>query len=118
MADVSKLGATGLSLWNGVVAVRKVTPTLEPVLMNACRVADNLDSIAETLDVVSLTVTNSRGDEVAHPLYGEHRQQSLALARLLGSLGIDKLEIDVPEGTKSIAEQVQEAVKAMKQADG
>lgn len=114
MPNIDSLKDSGRALWDGVSAARKITPSLTPVLFNACRIADSLDGIAETLADAPLTVENSRGDETANPLFAEHRQQSMALARILASMGIDKLEMQPEAGEKSIAEMVSEAVAAMK----
>ena len=56
------------------------------LLLQACRTADRLDAMATELATSPLTLTNFRGDEVAHPLLTESRQQSLALSRLVASL--------------------------------
>lgn len=92
MADLSTLNESGRELWDGVKAERRITDAHESLLFNACRIADNLDKLADQIGVSSLTVTNSRGDEVANPLLTEHRQQLLALRQVLSSLGVEKLE--------------------------
>ena len=94
------LGASGRELWDAVHDARDVQPHFKALLLNACRIADRLDAIAAELLEHPLTVTlYDRSDnpinEVANPLLGEHRQQSLALRQILASMGIDKLEKSV-----------------------
>ncbi|WP_327105435.1 hypothetical protein [Nonomuraea glycinis] len=58
----------------------------ELLLLQAIRAVDRLDLMAVELENAPLTVQNSKGDMVAHPLIVESRQQSLTLARLMASL--------------------------------
>lgn len=97
MAFEDVLGPSGRELWDAVHDSRDVQPHFKALLLNACRIADRLDQISVELAEHPLTVTlydrsNTPINEVAQPLLGEHRQQSLALRQLLASMGIDKLE--------------------------
>lgn len=56
------------------------------MLIEACRVADRLDALAEAQAGAALTTTNARGDVVASPYLVEARQQQIVLARLLAAL--------------------------------
>jgi len=56
------------------------------LLLQACRTADRLDRLSAEAVAGPVTVTNYKGDQVAHPAMVEARQQSLTLARLLASL--------------------------------
>jgi hypothetical protein len=56
------------------------------LLVEACRVADRLQRLADESDGAPLTTQNFKGDDVANPLLVEARQQSLVFARLLASL--------------------------------
>jgi hypothetical protein len=76
----------GKSLWKSVTDEFELDKHESLLLIQACRTADRLDSMATELATSPLTLTNFRGDEVAHPLLTESRQQSLALSRLLASL--------------------------------
>lgn len=116
MVDISTLEGSGRALWDGVKDCRKIEPPFEALLFNACRIADNLDKLAGEIGVSSLTVENSRGDEVANPLLTEHRQQLLALRQVLASLGIDKLDRS-SSGKASIADRLAEQ-RAKRQASG
>jgi hypothetical protein len=76
----------GKSLWKSVVDEYELDTHESLLLLQACRTADRLDSMATELATSPLTLTNFKGDEVAHPLLTESRQQSLTLSRLLASL--------------------------------
>lgn len=76
----------GRSLWKSVVDEYELDTHESLLLLQACRTADRLDSMAAELATAKLTLVNFRGDEVAHPLLTESRQQSLTLSRLLASL--------------------------------
>ena len=76
----------GKSLWKSVTDEYELDTHESLLLLQACRTADRLDSMATELATSPLTLTNFRGDEVAHPLLTESRQQSLTLSRLLASL--------------------------------
>ncbi|WP_156254076.1 hypothetical protein [Pseudactinotalea terrae] len=56
------------------------------MLIEARRVTDRLDQLAEAAQNASLTVANARGDQVAQPLFVEARQQGITLIRLPASL--------------------------------
>lgn len=92
MVDISTLKDSGRALWDGVQECRKVTKAHESLLLNACRIADRLDSLTEAIASASLTVENDRGDRVANPLMTEHRMQVSALTQVLRTLGVTSLE--------------------------
>jgi hypothetical protein len=79
-------GPSGRKLWRAVVAELDLDQHEELLLLQAVRAVDRLDLMAAELDGAPLTVRNSKGDEVAHPLLVESRQTSLMLARLVASL--------------------------------
>ncbi|QGH75741.1 terminase small subunit [Gordonia phage Syleon] len=113
MPKTNSFKAAGKALWDGVKLIRRVDSAFEPLLLNACRIADRLDELNDALELAPLTVTNAKGDEVANPLMTEHRQQLLALRQVLHSLGIRELDIEVPQ-EKSLAEVLAEAKEQMK----
>lgn len=78
--------AGGRRLWRSVMDFLDLDPHEELLLIQAVRCVDRLDAMAAELETSPLTVTNSKGDQVAHPLLVESRQQSLLLARLVASL--------------------------------
>jgi hypothetical protein len=81
-----RLGTQGRALWSSVTADYDLEQHEVALLTAACRTADRLEDIAEALAGASLTVKNTRGDEIAHPLLVEQRQQGISLSRLLASL--------------------------------
>jgi hypothetical protein len=82
------LQAAGRSLWKAVLGPYELDQHEVLLLKEACRCADRLDrlDVEASNGTVTVTVTNHRGDEVAHPAMVEARQQSLTLSRLLASL--------------------------------
>ena len=80
------LGPAGLRLWESATGDFDLDEHECLILRQACRSADRLEAIAAALDGAPLTVSNARGDLVAHPLLNESRQQSLLLARLCAAL--------------------------------
>ena len=79
-------GPSGRKLWRSVLGDLDLDPHEELILLQAVRCVDRLDAMAAELESAPLTLTNSKGDEIAHPLLVESRQQSLMLARLVASL--------------------------------
>lgn len=88
------LGASGRRLWTAALSVYDFDVHEELLLLQACRCADRLDRLAVEADSTARTVTNAKGDQLAHPAVVESRQQSLVLARLLASLRMPSGETD------------------------
>lgn len=112
MAFEDVLGSSGRELWDAVHDARDVQPHFRALLLNACRIADRLDELTEqiALEPVMITLYDKNGDEInkiAQPLFGEHRQQSLALRQILASMGIDKLDKS-PTSDRTIEEALAE----------
>mgnify|MGYP000331825000 CR=1 FL=1 len=84
------LGDTGRELWLGVSGDRKLSAPARVLLLNACRIADRCDELANDIGR-RLTTENDRGDEVINPLISEHRQQYATLASILGKMGLAEL---------------------------
>lgn len=81
------LQAPGRRLWRAVLTDFELDEHERLLLLEAARTVDVLERLNdEVLAAESLTVTNRRGEPVAHPAAVEARQQRLALARLLASL--------------------------------
>jgi hypothetical protein len=76
----------GKSLWKSVTDEYELDTHESLLLLQACRCADRLDAMAAALEGAPLTMVNFKGDQVAHPLLTESRQQSLTFSRLLASL--------------------------------
>lgn len=82
----SGLAATGRRLWRAALADYELDVHEELLLLQACRCADRLDRLETEASTGPVTVTNYKGDQVAHPAMVEARQQSITLARLLAAL--------------------------------
>lgn len=87
-------GHSGRKLWRAVLSGLELDPHEELLLVQAVRCVDRLDAMAALLENAPLTVRNAKGDEVAHPLLVESRQQSLLLARLVASLRLPSGLVD------------------------
>jgi hypothetical protein len=88
------LGPTGRKVYRSIVAEFELSATEEVELHGLARCADRLDAIAAALVDATLTVTNSRGDQVANPLLREARGQAATYSRILASLRIPQGEQD------------------------
>lgn len=115
--QISDLGVSGRDLWDGVRLVREVPKHMEPLLLNACRIVDRLDEMADRLAVDPLTVKlyDKQGqeiNEVANPLLIEHRQQTATLSQIMARLGLEKLATKPSGDKKTIAQALAEARKA------
>jgi hypothetical protein len=73
-------------LWSSVVEEYDIEEHERLLLLEACRIADRLDRLAEESAGEPLTTENFKGDEVANPKLVEARQQGIVFARLLASL--------------------------------
>jgi hypothetical protein len=80
------LAAAGRQLWRSVAGEYDLERHEELLLREACRTADRLDRLADEAARGPVTVTNAKGDLVAHPAMVEARQQAGTLSRLLASL--------------------------------
>ena len=80
------LRTTGKRLWCSIADEYELDTHEEALLLQASRTVDRLDEIADALTAAPLTLTNSKGDVVTHPLLAEQRLQSITLSRLLASL--------------------------------
>jgi hypothetical protein len=98
VSGVDSLGEAGASLWEAIHACRDVTSAHVPLVLNACRIADNLERISVELAASGLTVKlfDKQGNEineVANPRLIEHRMQLGTLRQVLSGLGVDKLDV-------------------------
>jgi hypothetical protein len=82
-----ELNDTGKKLWNRVLRDFELADHEELVLLQACRIADNLDRLQLEMTGTSLVIDSSQGSRI-HPALVEARQQSLALAKVMASLRI------------------------------
>lgn len=82
----TKLGKSGLSLWNAISGKYELRADEERVLVDACREADLVDLLSKELDDGDLMVAGSMGQPVVNPLVAEIRQHRTTLAALLRGL--------------------------------
>ncbi|WP_199734540.1 terminase [Frigoribacterium sp. PhB160] len=71
------------------------------ILEEACRTRDRIVQLDQAVASDGVMISSSQGSRV-HPAIGESRQQRLALARLLYTLGIPPLEDDVLPKTAGV----------------
>lgn len=88
------LGPAGARLWASVTADYDLEVHEQLLLLQACRTADRLDDLAVEASSNPITVTNVKGDQIAHPAIVESRQQSLVLSRLIASLRLPSGETE------------------------
>lgn len=106
------LHEAGIRLWDGIAASRSIDATTYALVLNACRIADRLDEMAESTG--SLTSENDKGDVVANPLIVESRQQAMALRQLLSSLGIGELDHNSESEEDSLEVQITRAMMKLR----
>lgn len=100
MADVDRqappdgLQAAGKRLWSDVTGTYDIDVHEQLLLGEACHVADRLARLAAEVTAAPVTITNVRGDLVAHPALVESRLQAVALSRMLASLRLPSGEED------------------------
>jgi len=97
----AELRATGRRIWVALVEVVDLEEWEKTTLLEACRTADRLDALNKAMKGKPLTVRNSKGDETAHPLLVESRQQSIVYARLIAALRIPDFETGVIPQSRS-----------------
>lgn len=91
------LDTAGRRLWKSITDGNDTEEHEKAILLEACRTADRLDRLADAQSGQPLTVRNSKGDEVAHPLLTESRQQSITFSRLIAALRIPDSEGEQPQ---------------------
>lgn len=84
------LGPDGESLWGRIISDLdegwELTERELHLLTEACRTADDLAALDESIATEGRTVEGSRGQPVVHPAIAEVRQLRALQLRLLGSL--------------------------------
>lgn len=83
------LKAAGKRLWRAVTDKFDLDPPELTLLAEGCRMVDLLADLRAEVDRSGLMVESSQGIRV-NPAAVEARQLSLALAKLVGSLGLPK----------------------------
>lgn len=87
------LAASGRRLWSAVVAEYELAEHELAMLEEACRTRDLVARLRDELAASPLMLESSQGSRL-HPAVAELRQQRLALARLLATLGVPGLAED------------------------
>lgn len=89
------LGDQGKRLWRAVVEEYALSESDAAQLEQCCRVRDRIDQLQQLVVSDGPMIPSSQGQRL-HPAIVEVRQQQLALARLLATLGVDDEEDDLP----------------------
>lgn len=92
MSEVPEgLGNAGAALWTDVCKERVLSAANKILLLNACRIADNLDRLNDATPAHRVVSENHLGTECIHPTISEFRQQVTALQNILSKLGVADL---------------------------
>jgi len=92
MSEVPEgLGLAGAALWTDVCKGRVLSAANKILLLNACRIADNLDRLNDATPAHRVVSENHLGTESIHPTISEFRQQVTALQNILVKLGVAEL---------------------------
>jgi len=90
------LDTPGRELWQSIAAEFDMATHEAAQLEEACRCRDRIAQLRAQVDVDGIMLESSQGSRL-HPAIAEIRQQQLALARLLATLGVPGLaEDDLP----------------------
>lgn len=87
------LKAPGRKLWRAVAADFDMTEAEAAQLAEACFCRDRIAELRSQVTLDGIMLTSSQGMRL-HPAIAETRQQQLALARLLATLGVPALAED------------------------
>lgn len=96
------LKAAGRSLWKSSTEEFELAQHELALLEEACRVRDRIRDLDKAVNEDGVMLSSSQGARV-HPAIAESRQQRLALARLLVTLGIPGLDDDLPPARRARA---------------
>jgi hypothetical protein len=80
----------GQALYDAVTAEFDLDPAEAVLLEEACRLRDDLTRLRSALRRAPVTTAGSMGQKRAHPLFAEVRAHGVALAAMLGRLGVDE----------------------------
>ncbi|MEC4614616.1 hypothetical protein [Tsukamurella tyrosinosolvens] len=87
-----EFGESGAALYVALESAYLVDEVNMALVVNACRIADNMSRLTESLRDAPLIVTNHKGDQVVNPLVGEHARLATSLRGIFTSLGVSKME--------------------------
>ncbi|KUF06765.1 hypothetical protein [Leucobacter sp. G161] len=94
------LGDGGKRLWRSVTGEFDLAEHELAQLEQACRVRDRIGDLDGLVSDEGLMLASSQGARL-HPAVAEARQQRLALARLLVTLGVPDANDDLPAAGKA-----------------
>lgn len=80
------LGLRGAALWDKVTGPCTLDPHEQEMLEHGCRLSDRLDALDAAVAADGVMVDGARGSKRLHPAIAEHRQATLALARVMVAL--------------------------------
>ena len=83
----SDLGAAGSTLWQQMTAAYQLEESENPLLVAACRQADDIARLEEAIDRDGCMVEGSAGQPRLNAAITEVRQGRIALQKLLGAIG-------------------------------
>jgi hypothetical protein len=89
------LGVRGCRFWIQATSAYELQPGEQELLLEICRILDELELLATAVATEGATVTGSTGQTRVHPALSELRGSRLALGRLLDQLGLPDLEGEV-----------------------
>ena len=89
------LNDPGKKLWKSITAEFELAEHELAQLEEACRVRDRIVDLDAAVQRDGVMIPSSQGERL-HPGIAEARQQRLALARLLVTLGVPGLEEELP----------------------
>jgi phage terminase small subunit len=84
------LGSAGRALWREVVRDYVLDPAEAAILLQMCRLSDELEAINDELSAQNACVPGSRGQATVNPLIVEARLTSLTLAKLAKTLSLPR----------------------------
>ena len=100
MAAKGAYGPRGGKFWATISATYELSDSELELLVETCRLLDEIDALDAAVRVDGVTVLGSAGQVRVHPAVAEARSHRLALARLLAQLALPNEDgAVIPTGT-------------------
>jgi phage terminase small subunit len=121
MTQISKpkppdgLEKRGRALWRSLQRALEFDEHESQILLELCRTADVIDSLANVVVTEGVLTTGSTGQTVVHPAVVELRQQQAGFARLTAALNLSETIGSTPGSvsmSRAISTQAQAAANA------
>ncbi len=107
------LGPAGVRLWDTITADGLILRPDESALLDqACRVADQVETLAEVVASSPVVIAGSRGQEIVHPAVAELRLQRSLLASLVAKIAVPDGEGEGDWDGLSASERARKASRA------